>query len=566
MFANIRRHQKWLWYVISAAVIISFTWYLNPSQRQGGGGGGMFQQNVGSINGRPVTRNEYLDAQKEAHLKYLFMSGTWYGSDEFSRQNDGFIENQTKQRLFLKEKAKELGIQVTAENVADWIRDNFGRDKGFTENDYNQVLKNLGTRGITESDLNRFARTEVATEHLLRVAGTPGRLVTPQEAESKYRLENQQISAEAVFFFASNYLAQVNLDQTNLTAHYTRQSQNFREPEKIQVAYVEFPATNYFADAEKSLAAITNLSKQIDEVYLARGTNYYTDTNGLPMTPDAAKAKIREDEKQNLALREARKAATAFAETLLSLPTRQTTNLYEVAKTNNRTVKVSAPFSQFEPVKGLEVPEKFNQAAFALTPDQPFIEEPIVGQDAVYIVALDKKIPSRVPPLADIQAKVTEDYKRMQSRELASRAGQDFYAKLNAGLTAGKAFNAAAFEAGQTVTTLAPFSMVTRTLPGLDPRVDLSSVKNTAFSLKEGETSGFVPTRDGGFVLHVNKYIPASDADVKAALPAYLAGLQKAGASEAFQEWFSKEYQAARMQFFNDKQPEKPGTTKSSAQ
>src|SRR3954469_11438036 len=255
MFANIRRHQKWLWYVISAAVIISFTWYLNPSNRQNRGGG-MFESNVGSLNGRAISRSEYLDAQKEAHLKYLFMSGSWYGSDEFSRQNEGFIDNQTKQRLFLKEKARELGIEVTAENVANWIRDNFGRDKPFTENEYNQVLKNLGTRGVTEADLNRFARTEVTTEHLLRVAGTPGRLVTPQEAEEKYRRENQQISAEAVFFFASNYLARVNLDQTNIAAHYTRQGQNFREPDKMQVAYVEFPATNYFADAEKALAAI----------------------------------------------------------------------------------------------------------------------------------------------------------------------------------------------------------------------------------------------------------------------------------------------------------------------
>jgi hypothetical protein len=566
MFANIRRHQKWLWYVISAAVIISFTAYLSPNSRQNGGGG-LHQQNVGTINGRPVSQGEYLDAQKEAHLKYLFMAGSWYGNDEFSRQNSDFIENQTKQRLLLKEKARELGIQVTAANVAEWIQDNFGRGKTFTENEYNQVLKNLGGHGVTEADLNRFARTEVATEHLLRVAGTPGRLVTPQEAEEKYRRENQQISAEAVFFFSSNYLAQVNLDQTNIATHYTRQSQNFREPDKIQVAYVEFPATNYLAEAEKALSAVTNLNQQLEEVYRARGTNFYTDTNGLPMTAEAAKAKIRDDEKQNLALREARKAATAFAETLLSLPTRQATNLYEVARTNKLAVKVTEPFGQFEQVKGLEVPEKFNQAAFGLSAEQPFIEEPIVGQDAVYIVALDKKIASRVPPLAEIQEKVTEDYKRMQSRELATRAGQEFYTKLNAGLTTGKSFNAVAAESGQSVTAIAPFSIVTRSIPGLDPRVDVSAVKNMAFSLKEGETSSFVPTREGGFVLHVNKFIPASDADVKAALPGYLASLQKAGASEAFQAWFSKEFQAAKMQFVNDKQPEKTGgATKSSAQ
>src|SRR5436305_1256835 len=111
MFANIRRHQKWLWYVISAAVIISFTWYLNPSNRQQrGGGGGLFQQNVGTINGHPITRNEYFNAQRDANLKYLFTFGSWYGSDEFSRQNEGFIERETRQRIFLREKARELGI------------------------------------------------------------------------------------------------------------------------------------------------------------------------------------------------------------------------------------------------------------------------------------------------------------------------------------------------------------------------------------------------------------------------------------------------------------------------
>jgi len=359
----------------------------------------------------------------------------------------------------------------------------------------------------------------------------------------------------------------VNLDPTNITAHYTKQNQNFREPDKMQVVYVEFPATNYFADAEKTLAGITNLNQLIEEEYRKHETNFYTDANGMPMTVDAAKLKIREEQKTQLALREARKAATTFEEELLNKTPRNTTNLFELAKSKGLTVKVTPPFSQFEPVKGLEVPEKFNQAAFALTPEDPFIEEPIVGENAVYVAGLEKKIPSRVPPLAEIQAKVTEDYKRMQSREMATRAGQEFYSKLTAALAAGKAFNAAAFEAGYSVTTLAPFSMVSRTIQGLDPRIDPSTVKNTAFSLKEGETSQLVPTRDGGFVLHVDKFIPVSDAEVKAALPNYLAGLQKSGQSEAFNEWFSKEFQAAKVQLVTDR-PEKGGAsgTKSSAQ
>jgi hypothetical protein len=553
MFANIRRHQKWLWYVISAAVIISFTWYLNPSNRGQGGRGGMFQNNVGSINGRPISRSEYLDARKDAMLQYFFMYGSWFGSDEFSRQNEGFLDRAIHQQLFLDDKARELGIHVTPENVANWIRENFGRGKPLTENEYNQLLKVLGQRDVTEADLNRFVRGEIARMHLAQVAGTPGRLVTPQEAEAQYRRENQQVSTEAVFFISSNYLAKVNLDPANIARHYSNQLQNFRVPDTIQIAYVAFPATNHFAEADRVLATITNLNQRIDQVYQQRGTNFYTDALGQPMTPEAAKAKIKEDERKNIALLEARKAATAFEEELLAMTAKKESNLEDLAKKKNLQVQVTEPFSQYDSPKGMDVPDKFNQAAFALNQDEPLIEEPVVGQDDVYVVGLKSKIPSHVPPLAEVQDKVIQDYKNMESRRLAIEAGQTFYSKLSPLLGSGKAFAAAASEAGAQAVTLAPFSSVSRTITGLDPRIDPSMVKNSAFALKEGETSQLVSARDGSFVLHVDKFIPVSDADLKAALPGFIASLQKSGQSEAFNEWFSKEFQAAKLSLVTDK-------------
>jgi hypothetical protein len=65
MTGHIRKHQKLLWYFISAAVIISFVAYFNPSSRleQAGGGG-----NYGSIDGRPLSRNELVAADRLARL------------------------------------------------------------------------------------------------------------------------------------------------------------------------------------------------------------------------------------------------------------------------------------------------------------------------------------------------------------------------------------------------------------------------------------------------------------------------------------------------------------------
>lgn len=569
MFANIRRHQKWLWYIIAGAVIISFIWWMNPNN-QGTGGGGRFSSTVGNINGRAISQAEYGEFHKDALLKYFFTYGSWYGSDEFSRQNEGFLDREIRQRIFLREKARELGVHVTPENVADWFREQFGRERTFTAEEYNNLVNNLKERGLTEADLNRFARGEIATRHLMHVAGMPGKLVTPQEAEAQYRRENQRVATDAVFFSASNFVAKVNLDLPNISRHYSNQMQNFRESEKIQIAYVAFPASNYFAAADKVIAGVTNLNLMVDDIYRQRGTNYYTDATGAPMAPEAAKAKIKEDERLNLALREARKEATDFAEILLTTNAPagkpRATLLDDLAQQRNLAIKTPPPFSQYDIPEGMDVPEKFSQLVSQLTPDAPFIEEPVVGGDAVYIVALKGKIASHVPPLAQIQDKVTEDYKRFESRRLAVEAGQAFHAKLTAALAAGKTFNATAAENGQPVTSLAPFSMVSRAIQGLDPRVNSSMIKNTAFALKEGETSQFVPSGDGGFILHVNKFIPATDADVKAALPGYIANLQRAGQSQAFSEWFSREYQQTKLSLVTDKNEDKAGPATSSTE
>src|SRR5688500_10368572 len=107
MFVHIRRHQKWLWIFISAAVIISFVWYFGPNQQMGmGGGGGDSRSVVGSFYGEPITAKQYNDAQREAILHYLISNGTWPDNDEFTRQMKP-IERETRNRLLLTRKLKE---------------------------------------------------------------------------------------------------------------------------------------------------------------------------------------------------------------------------------------------------------------------------------------------------------------------------------------------------------------------------------------------------------------------------------------------------------------------------
>ena len=67
----------------------------------------------------------------------------------------------------------------------------------------------------------------------------------------------------------------------------------------------------------------------------------------------------------------------------------------------------------------------FATKAFARTPEDPFAG-PIVGLDAVYVVALNKKLPSEIPTLDQIRDQVVKDYSRTRRWTWRARRARTF--------------------------------------------------------------------------------------------------------------------------------------------
>src|SRR6185503_10020897 len=122
MLGHIRRHQKWLMIVIAGRTIISFVYFLDPTTGRRGNGG-IFSRgagNYGSINGRAIGEEEFIQMRREARLRFLVNYGRWPDEDETTRQMfDG--DRQALEWLFLVEKVNELKIQVNDDAITDWI-------------------------------------------------------------------------------------------------------------------------------------------------------------------------------------------------------------------------------------------------------------------------------------------------------------------------------------------------------------------------------------------------------------------------------------------------------------
>jgi len=532
MIGTIRKHSKWLWAIIIAATVICFVVYFSPYQRVSRGGG---PANFGRIYGRPVTREDFLEAQREAELQFFFRYGNW---PEVEARRAGYdIERETYFRLLLIRKQQDLGIEVSSEAVArvaaNLLR-SMGRGQPVPLDAF--VKQVLQRRGMTAEDFQRFIRHDLGIQQLAAIAGLSGRLVTPDEARALYEREYTQAFIEAAIFSASNHLAEVSVTPEAVAQFYTNQMARYRLPERVQVKYVLFPVTNYWAEAERQFAAVTNLNERVETVWRDLGTNFFRNAR----TPEEGRERAREWMLRTNALARAHHDANEFAHAVFNLEPMRAENLDKVARDKGLTVRVSKPFARDFGPDDLPVGPEFTRAAFALSDDEP-LAGPFVGEDGVYVIALERRLPSEIPSLETIREVVTADYRFEEARKRAVAAAEKFLSSVTNGLAAGKPFTQLCRDAGVPLRELPPVALSTQELPGVESLVTLTELKRAAFTAPPGRVTGPVPTRDGAWVLLVRERRRPDPERMKAELPAFIRAVRDTRQNEAFNDWFRRE-------------------------
>lgn len=547
MFAGFRKYQKWIWVGAIIVVIPSFVIFFSPDARWRRD---RREVDLGSINGKPITPEQYLSAKKEAYLSFFFRHGQWPDRSEAAKQFGFDEERETYGRLLLIEKLNDMGVNVSTESAAALARDFLVRVAG-TNAPPNQILealyqKILRPNGLTKLDFERYIRHEAGIFHLVTIAGVPGRLVTPQEAEQIYRRENQEVLVDVVFFNASNYISSVpNPEPQVLSQFYSNNMASYRLPERVQVAYVKFELSNYLAEAKTELSKITNLTQRLREVYLQRGTNYFKDADGKPLSEEAAIEKLKgeflESIAHDISMKKAFEFVSKFPESGVNLQT-----FVSIATSNNLVVQYTEPFDEDGP-ENLRVPNKFVNIAFSLTREEPVSLSPIEGEDGTYVIALRDRLPSIVPPLEAIKEKVIADYKRQQALDIAQTRGKIFYNTLTNAIALKKSFTEACLDAKYSPVSLPPFSRSTRALENVQLPVNLNEIKRVAFDLAPGQVSQFIPTREGGMIIYVRSVLPIDEQKMHKELPQFIASIRQTRLYEAADLWLQKQRQAMQM-------------------
>ena len=541
MFGSFRKHQQWIWILGVIVIVPSFVIYFDPSTKWGGGGrSGGGEGEHGSINGRRISGSEYNSAMREAAVMLYLYSGGW------KKVEDNLVRQQTFRQLLMDEEIKELDIHVSDIAVARVA----AAAAQLASGNYDQLVKTIlqdapARYGLKSEDVERALRHEAAKQQLVYVAGVASQLVPPRHAEILFRKGHEEAFMDVVIFSATNYLKEVVATPADISAYYASRSNFYRLPERMTLSYVTFTPSNFLAEVDKELALNTNLTAKIDQFYRERGAENFKGTNGVVLSEKDAKAKIREDGRQQAAEAKAERKANELGSVLFDLKSRTVEEFERVAASQGLAIKVTAPFSLNEGPAEFDLPAelgtRFRRDAFSLTnKTEAILISPVPGADAIYVVAAKGRLPGEAQAFEKILDKVAADYKRGKARELAVKAGTAFSSALTNGLAQRKTFAALCAEAQLKPVSLPPISASTRETDVVLPEgLSLRTIENVVPDVPTGQVSPFRYTAEGGFILYVRARPPMDEAKLKTEFPQFLASLRQSRLNDAVNGWFN---------------------------
>ena len=532
MIGSIRKHSKWLWWVVASLTIISFVaWNTSPGTRYGSGRNAGY----GVLYGKAITHEQFVAAQREFLIYYWMQAGEFPGKNpKFTQQE---MDKQTYIRMMLVRKSEALGVHVSQEAMVAGANDilrSLSRNGPVVPMD--EFIKRVLTpAGLDAQDFQRMVHDDLAIQQLVQTLGLSGALVPPQEASQLYDREHQEVSAQAVFFSASNYLSQVAVTPAAVGQFYSNyMAVAYRLPDRVQLNYVEWDLTNFLAAVEKTQ---TNINSKVESTYLQQGKELVPDAK----TPEEAKAKIREMLLRQAAAGIALDKSKAFATELFAMDPVAPENLVTLAKQKDLTVHTTAPFTAAEGPAEFPAPAELVSAAVKLNADSPFGSKPIAGAESVYVFGLARQLPSAVQPLDQIHDQVVRDFQVHEAAFKARTAGTNFYFSTAVQMATGKTFAQAALAAGQAPLALKPFSLSSSAVAETEGLAEPGEIKQAAFTTQPGHVSQFMATAEGGFVLFVQTLLPVNEAEKKDKLPGYLSQIRRAQEGDAFNLWLQTE-------------------------
>jgi peptidyl-prolyl cis-trans isomerase D len=466
MLDRMRRHQGWLKWSLGL-VVLTFVFFYVPDFLSPPTGTGATGDAVATVQGRPITVNEFTRAYNAqmAQFRNAYggnMSPAMLRQLGMDRQ---VLQQMIDQQAVLAEAAR-LGISATDAEVRERIVSipAFQENGQFIgEQRYRQLLR-LQRPPITPSQFEDEIRNSVILDKM-RATLTEWITVSDADADAEYRRRNEKVSLELVSFPTVSFLDQVQTTDAEVAAYFEQAKDTYRIGERRKVRYL-------LLDAQAIRNNITVPEQDIQRAYRQNIDQY-----SQPEQVRASHILLNTEGKDEAAVR-------ARAEDLLK-QIKAGADFAALAKANSQDQASASKGGDLDFFgRGRMVPE-FEAVAFTLPVGQ--LSDVVKTQFGFHIIKVTDKKAAEVQPLDAVRPQITEQLKF----ERAQTRVQDLATAIAAELKVPADLDKAAAKRGLKVQE-SPFFTRSEPIPGLGASPEVSE---QAFTLEAGKVSG--PLRTG---------------------------------------------------------------------
>ena len=213
----------------------------------------------------------------------------------------------------------------------------------------------------------------------------------------------------------TNFEKDVTVTREDAHKFFLADPEKFKIPEKVRVKYVQIPVQKYLSELtvtneDDALAyydehiddyRVTNTVTETVTNFFAAGSNTVetvVTSKVATLDFDQVKTNIFEAMTRQAAKDRAAEMATDFVVSLAPDRDGNSPKFEDAAAKADLEVKKLDPFALEDEVPGIDAGLLFNHTAFNLNMSKDeYFSDAVIGSNYVYVIALDEKIPARVP-------------------------------------------------------------------------------------------------------------------------------------------------------------------------
>lgn len=267
---RMRRHRSWLKWSLGIVVAAFIVLYI-PSFMDPVGVGASPNAVIATVEGRDIRVSEY---QRIYNMQLSQLQQAYGGSVNSQMLQQLGIGQRVVQQLIDEEavlaEAERLGVRVSDAE----LRERILRMPGLQENGqfigatrYRQMLQ-MQRPPMREAEFEAALRRSLISEKL-QGALTAWATVSDAEVDEEYRRRNEKVKLELAVFTADRFRAGIEPTDAEIGAHFTANTEKFRQPEKRRVRYLS-------VDAEALKATMTASAQEVDARYRQNLSMYQT--------------------------------------------------------------------------------------------------------------------------------------------------------------------------------------------------------------------------------------------------------------------------------------------------